>query len=167
LKDIEKTLVPAYIRLGKYLDNYWGLTKFCVNQFKGTRVAVTKSDSVSLKGLVAKSKEYTSLESIVGSWTGDEEMRKIINAIESRPPKDHRMMLVSRKSVSPSTPQDNSSPESDEREFITPENTQNPEPPGSGAPFMPNDAGKAIPTLIPGHDAVTPTPGGGVSLAVM
>ena len=46
----------------------------------------------------------------------------------------------------------------EEIKLITPEGTQNPEPPGSGAPFLPNDMDGNFLSRMPGHDATTPTP---------
>lgn len=46
----------------------------------------------------------------------------------------------------------------DEKKYLTPDGTQNPEPPGSGAPFLPNNVDGNFLLGIPGHDATTPTP---------
>ncbi|TFK42019.1 tRNA-dihydrouridine synthase 2 [Crucibulum laeve] len=163
LKDVEKTLVPAYLRLSKYLDNNWGLTKFCVNQFKGVKITVKKADSTALKQSLSQSKGFDGLESIVTSWTGEEEMHEIVKAIETRSPKDHRMIMPSPGVTESIATQ----AEEEDESFITPEGTQNPEPPNSGAPFLPNDFDR-FPASTPNDGALTPTPtAGGVSLAVM
>lgn len=41
---------------------------------------------------------------------------------------------------------------------VTPQGTQNPEPPGSGAPLIPNELRKLLPSIITGDNAMTPTP---------
>jgi tRNA-dihydrouridine synthase 2 len=46
---------------------------------------------------------------------------------------------------------------------ITPEGTQNPEPPSSGAPFLPADIGRNLPPMLSGQDPMTPTPGGSIT----
>ncbi|KAF8899236.1 hypothetical protein BD779DRAFT_1432038 [Infundibulicybe gibba] len=151
LQDVEKTLAPAYIRLGKYLDNHWGLTKFCVAQFKAAHVSVKKADAVKFRQALAQAKDYAGMESVVGSWTGEDEFLSIKEAIEARP------IWGAKQSVKQSpTP-------AKEAEVRTPQGTHNPESPGSGAPFMPGNRHQPIPSIISGHDALTPTPGGGIS----
>ena len=49
-----------------------------------------------------------------------------------------------------------SSPEP--RGAVTPQGTQNPEPPGSGAPLIPNELRKPLPSILTGDNAMTPTP---------
>lgn len=169
LKDIEKTLLPSYIRLvclyvpptspylyillttsqSKYFDHNWGLTKFCVAQFKSQHITIKKQDATKLRQALAQSKGFSGMDDIVGSWTGKEEFDAIAEAIEQHPPRDHRMIIE---------PLD-----LDELVTTTPPATQNPEPPGSGAPFMPNTYRMAESAMLSGHDAVTPTPGGGVA----
>lgn len=96
---------------------------------------------------------------MMGSSSGKEELQEIINAIEQNPPREHRMMLEDESDSSEKV-------ESNQAQAtITPEGTQNPEPPGSGAPFLPNDTD--ISTIIPGHNATTPTPSGRPSLVPM
>ena len=102
------------------------------------------------------------MEEIVGSWTGKEEFEQIVQAIETRPPKEHRMHVV---------------PDANEdvgvEGAVTPTATQNPEPPGSGAPLLPCSLRRIqLPPMASGHDATTPTPtppmhGGVLSMAVM
>jgi len=47
----------------------------------------------------------------------------------------------------------------EETNLVTPEETHNPEPPGPGAPFLPNDMDRNFfLSKMPGHDAMTPTP---------
>ncbi|KDR85540.1 hypothetical protein GALMADRAFT_218636 [Galerina marginata CBS 339.88] len=157
LKDVETTLVPAYLRLSNYLQNHWSLTKFCVNQFKGVRVDVTKADSHAMHQALSHSKGYSDVKDIMGLSSGEEEFNQILKAIEDNPPRERRMILDA--GVLPSKLERN-----EPQVTVTPEGTQNPEPPGFGAPFQPNDLGRIL-TTIPGRDATTPTPGGGLSLA--
>lgn len=158
LKDIEKTLIPAYLRVGKYLDNHWGLTKFCVAQFKAPRIVYKKVDATALKQTLAQAKGYDDMSSFAGSWTGEKEMLEIIKEIEERPPRDHRMILAT------SLAHDHASnaAEIENDPYITPEGTQNPEPPGSRAPFLPANIGRNLPPMLSGQDPMTPTPGGGI-----
>ncbi|KAH9486433.1 tRNA-dihydrouridine(20) synthase [NAD(P)+] [Psilocybe cubensis] len=157
LKDVETTLIPAYLNLSKYLQNHWSLTKFCVGQFKGTRMQVTKADSLAMRQTLSQAKDYSDMEHLMTSLTGEQEFQQIIEAIEKKPPREHRMLLTEI-----SLPHDEQDHE-EKATTITPQGTQNPEPPGSGAPFLPNDTGKPH-TKIPGHDATTPTPSGVLSL---
>lgn len=170
LKDVERTLVPSYLRLvhptlllirppvvltptiqAKYLDNNWGLTKFCVSQFKGQHVAIKKADATHLRQIISQSKDFSGMEEIVGAWTGKEEFAQIVEAIEARPPKEHRMYIV----LEPS----DAEVEVEEEGMATPPVTLNPEPPGSGAPLLPGNMRRMqIPPMASGHDATTPTP---------
>lgn len=76
----------------KYLDNHWSLTKFCITQFKGKRVEVTKAESTALRQKIAKAKSYDEVTDIAAPWTGDEEMKAIIKAIEENNPRDRRLL---------------------------------------------------------------------------
>lgn len=136
----------------KYLNNHWSLTKFCVIQFKGTRVEVTKAESQVLHEKIARAKCYSDMQDILGDSSGGEEFRAIVKAIEECPPREHRMIM---SSYQPHVLCDHA--------MVTPEGTQNPEPPGSGAPFLPNDFGKIHP--VPNCNSTTPTPGGSNSPA--
>ena len=54
---------------------------------------------------------------------------------------------------------------SEEALLSTPLNRENPEPPGLNAPLSPsNPLRMPVPAAVSGHDALTPTPGGGVPL---
>ncbi|KAG5654156.1 hypothetical protein H0H81_006868 [Sphagnurus paluster] len=157
LQDVERTLVPSYLRVAKYLDHNWGLTKFCVAQFKGQHVTIRKAEATLMRQTLAQAKGFSGMDSIVGSWTGKEEFEEIVRAIETNPPRDHRL-------PSPTTAEQ---PEESAIVETTPPGTQNPEAPGSGAPFLPSSYHSAIPAMVTGHDATTPTPGGGVSVATV
>jgi tRNA-dihydrouridine synthase 2 len=131
----------------KYLDNHWSLTKFCVTQFKAARIRVTKTESHELRQKIAKAKSYADMQDIMGDSSGEEEMQTIAAVLEESPPREHRMIL----------PIDQREPSLvNEYITVTPQGTQNPEPPGSGAPFLPHDFGKTLP--FPNHNATSPTP---------
>jgi len=176
LSDVEQTLAPAYIRLvkfpfrrkhpftytvvqSKYFDNHWGLTKFCVAQFKGVHVNVRKADAKRFRETLSRSKRYDDMEEIVGSWTGEDELREIIRAIEARSSMGHILHEYPNEKWEVD--------DSEEEPSSTPTGTQNPESPGSGAPFQPSFERMPIPAMVAGHDAPTPTPGGGIIMAVM
>jgi tRNA-dihydrouridine synthase 2 len=104
------------------------------------------------------------MDEIVGPWTGQEEFAEIVQAIEARPPKEHRMYIDPDIS-------DDARVELEEDGLITPTATLNPEPPG--APLLPGNMRRMqIPPMASGHDATTPTPtlpmpGSVLSTAVM
>ncbi|KAG5219702.1 tRNA-dihydrouridine(20) synthase [Salix suchowensis] len=167
LQDVERTLVPSYIRLAEYLDNHWGLTKFCVNQFHGTHVDVRKADAKALRQALSKSKSYTDSvlkESIGDDVSGKEEFDKIVKAIEARECGPRRLLLPNETVVTvvPSAPvsQDkltHGEPADLDGSIITPPGTQNPDPPSSNAPKMPvNDRLAYIPALVSGIDRRLP-----------
>ncbi|KAF7302854.1 tRNA-dihydrouridine synthase 2 [Mycena kentingensis (nom. inval.)] len=85
LVDVEKTFTPAYLRLAQYLDNNWGLTKFCVSQFKGKHIDCTKGDQKRYRDIIHVSKEFgDGLKEIVGDWTGEADFKEIVESIEAR-----------------------------------------------------------------------------------
>jgi len=166
LVDLDKTLIPSYLRLAKYLDNHWSLTKFCIAQFKGDRVNVKKAESTKLRQALAQAKGYDTMTEFVGEWTGEDEMKQIIKAIEKNPPRLRRMYLPATNDSTMAEKDDttasnaSSSPPAKEEDsaYATPQNTQNPEPPTSGAPFLPKDYFQYDVPLPPPADPVTPTP---------
>ncbi|KAL1739904.1 hypothetical protein HDZ31DRAFT_48561 [Schizophyllum fasciatum] len=141
LVDVEKTLYPAYIRVAKYVNNPWPLTKFCVGQFKGTHIETTKKGTVDLRTQISKANSYDKVADIAGAWTGEEDYKEIVRAIEARPPRRPRFLA-------------------DSLALHTPPNTQNPEPPSMGVPTTFPDP-STIPAVT-GRDAPTPTPGGDI-----
>jgi len=166
LKDVEETLIPSYLRLSKYLDNHWALTKFCVNQFKGQHVNVKKAEAVKLRLRLSQSKGFDDLTDFVGAWTGKEEFEEIVKAIETNCPRQHRLEPVSE--LSP--PLESPIPTPTDHEMqgeTTPLGTLNPHPPGSGAPLFPSNLRTLIPAMMSGHGPSTPspTPGGAMSAA--
>ncbi|KAJ6604943.1 tRNA-dihydrouridine synthase 2 [Mycena sp. CBHHK59/15] len=164
LNDVESTLSPAYIRLAKYFEHNWGLTKFCVSQFKGKHVNLCKSEQKHYRQVLNGTKGFDGLEEIVGSWTGEEDFQEMVKAIEARPP---RSRTWSQPSADPLEANPDDNVETDPSPPLgTPTDTQNPEPPGSGAPLMLALHRLDLPVLT-GHDALTPTPEGGVSVALV
>lgn len=139
LTDVEVTLVPDYLRLSRYLNSHWSVTKFCVSQFKGHHVNYTKKQEHALREGIVKSRSFDEIEHIVGSWTGEQVFRDIAAAIEARPPR--RIEYEAQRD-----------------EDVTPHGTQNPEPPSLNAPFLTEFTRTALPALISGRDPLTPTP---------
>jgi len=117
-------------------------------------VAISKAESLALRQTLSQAKDYSSLMDIMGPSSGEKDFQQIVKAIEGRPPKDRRM-IIDRYT------QDYGDEAVDS---VTPEGTQNPEPPGSGAPFLPNDMGRVL-AKLPGRDATTPTPSGRITNA--
>ncbi|KAJ7736909.1 hypothetical protein B0H16DRAFT_1664812 [Mycena metata] len=163
LNDLERTLSPAYLRVAKYLDNNWGLTKFCVSQFKAKHVDFGKAAQKHYRIVLNGTKGFDGLEEIVGSWTGEDDFKEIVKIIEARPPR-LRADPDPDETVQPSTwsPEPSVTPPT----LVTPTGTSNPEPPSSGAPLMLALHRLDLPVLN-GHDPLTPTPGGGVSVAAV
>lgn len=159
----------------KYLGNYWGLTKFCVAQFNGSRVNIRKADSTKSKQFLAKSKDYDGVKEVVGSWTGENEMKEITRCIDARPLR-HRDLaepglskVLEEKGESEGESEEksvektetsgsgSSSGTDDMGGECTPEGTRNPESPGPGAP-RPVAIDPRYITLA--RDRTTPTPSG-------
>lgn len=175
LNDVERTLCPAYLRVvwsspenlllahlpqAKYLDNNWGLTKFCVSQFKAKHIDVNKAAQKRYREVLHSTKGFDGLEEIVGSWTGEDDFREIVKMIEARPPRLHALPLPPTVGQ-PGHPSDPVTPPT----LVTPSGTSNPEPPGSGAPLMLALHRLDLPILT-GHDPLTPSPTpGGISVA--
>ncbi|KZV66563.1 FMN-linked oxidoreductase [Peniophora sp. CONT] len=84
LADLEQTLIPSYLRLSKFLNNHWASTKFSVSQFKGTHKATTKASSKQVREGIIKARRYEDVDSIVGSWSGEEELRTIERVVLER-----------------------------------------------------------------------------------
>ncbi|KAI0030961.1 hypothetical protein K488DRAFT_71767 [Vararia minispora EC-137] len=85
LADLEENLIPSYLRLAKFLDNHWSLTKFCLGQFKGTRDKSTKAANKAVRQAIVRARSYAEVESIAsGQLTGEDEFREIEHALASR-----------------------------------------------------------------------------------
>jgi len=164
LIDVEDTLIPAYIRLSKYLDNHWSLTKFCVNQFKGPRLRLKKTEAQQLHQRISVAKDYDAVADLLAFGTGEEEFRQIEQVIASRTNRYHDVAELTTDG-----PDQNLEEEEEEVEEVflsTPPERENPEPPNLNAPLGPTHPLRmTIPAGVSGHDSLTPTPGGGVTLA--
>ena len=139
---------------------------------------MTRARAKEITANIARSKDYESVADIVGSWTGEEEFAKIVEAIEARrnrrPP--HQLFSnVSSVSVeelaSPSTAVTS---EVSEKENLEEEDPESPHaysyktPPTSRGPpesallraplSAVNDLRVPIPAFISGRDDGTPTP---------
>jgi tRNA-dihydrouridine synthase 2 len=99
------------------------------------------------------------MSDILGSRTGEDEFREIEQAIASRLDRSHNTV----NSTSACQDQDE---EEEDLLLSTPPERANPEPPSLNAPRSPaHPLRMIIPAGVSGHDALTPTPGGGVVLA--
>ncbi|CAK5280789.1 unnamed protein product [Mycena citricolor] len=151
LCDLESTFVPAYLRVARYLDNNWGLTKFCVSQFKTKHVNFDKAAQKRYREILHSTKGFDGLEEIVGDWTGEEDFKEIVRIIEARPPRTRAQM--ENLSSSPS-------PVPSESLICTPPDTVNPEPPGSGVPLLFTEHLVKDLAILKGEGPLTPSPGG-------
>lgn len=114
-----------------------------MNQFKSSRLDVTKAESQALRVTLSQAKSYSAVQDVMGISSGQEDFQQILEALGANPPIEHKMILDGSFIL-----------DSDEEiKTITPEGTVNPEPPGSGAPFLPSRMDR---NWI--HDATTPTP---------
>lgn len=123
-----------------------------------------------MRNKLSQAKSYDDVSAFVdNSWTGAQVFQEIVQAIESRPPREHRYTIPSKLLEVPDVTSETteksdastigslrSSPEP--RGAVTPQGTQNPEPPGSGAPLLPNELRRPLPSIITGDNAMTPTP---------
>jgi len=159
--NVDKELVPSYLRLARYLDNHWANSKFCVIQFKSSEDTASKAEKHELKELISKGKGYNDMNSVVGEWTGEQELQEVAKAIQARTGEAvfaHEPMSTSAEEVS-AIQSVSSKDEEYEMPTSTPSDRPNPEPPSSGAPLGPsNEARMPIPAIISGSDALTPTP---------
>ncbi|KAH8835011.1 hypothetical protein DL96DRAFT_1693606 [Flagelloscypha sp. PMI_526] len=158
LEDVEETLIPNYIRLCKYLGNHWALSKFCVQQFTGKRVHISKATAHLVKQRIAKAKCFEDLDDWISPWDGGREFQDIVTAIDARPAKS-RSIALSTSLPSLIVPR------SADLDPITPAGTVNPEPPGLGAPG-PHAGPTFLPACVSGMDEPSPTPGSDVLLQV-
>ncbi|KAK7464399.1 tRNA-dihydrouridine synthase 2 [Stygiomarasmius scandens] len=160
LVDLDKNLIPSYLRVARHLDNHWSLTKFCISQFKGPSVNSTKAEEKRVREAVIKARSFEDVTDIVGEWTGEQDFKEIVRVIEARTSREHsEVSTETDASVDcPSASSSSSQAETEVAgEYITPEGTQNPEPPGSGAPLA-SEVTRDIPAVISGELPLTPTP---------
>jgi len=121
---------------------------------------VTKAETQALHQHLSKAKDYDDLKDVMGTTLGQDDFQQIVKSIEERSPRGHRMILDTTETNTNLAVED----EKSEQLIVTPEGTQNPEPPTLNAPFLPNDPGKALIDVL-GRDATTPTPTGNVTHA--
>ncbi|KIY65955.1 tRNA-dihydrouridine synthase 2 [Cylindrobasidium torrendii FP15055 ss-10] len=164
LTDLTETLIPDYIRLSRYLDNHWSLTKFCVAQFTGTRIKTTKTGEHATRQAIIASKGYDGVNEFIGEWSGAEVFKSIRDAIEARPARRastgnaEMQTELEMEGDEAKEPYASSSPISQPEDgLVTPEDTQNPEPP-SMTMKLPSVTTRTIPSMISGVDPLTPTP---------
>ncbi|KAG9313911.1 hypothetical protein JVU11DRAFT_4683 [Chiua virens] len=168
LMDLETTLIPSYLRLSRYLDNHWALTKFCVSQFKAPRTERSKTEAHKFKTQIVAAKGYDDLTELVGRWTGERDFTEIVSAIDARRPRPLTIdgsptdieTTESEVSVVTSTQAYDADDASDEEPPLsTPLERPNPEPPTMGAPLGPSTFLRMpLPAVITGSDAITPSP---------
>ncbi|KAF8844132.1 FMN-linked oxidoreductase [Paxillus ammoniavirescens] len=157
LMDLETTLIPSYLRMSKYLDNHWALTKFCISQFKAPRTERSKSEAHEYKTKIIAAKGYDDLTELVGDGSGEADFANIVSAIQSRRP---RRLIIEDSAVELDASASNANYSSDEDPSLyTPPDRPNPEPPASCAPLGPSTILRMpLPALITGSDAITPSP---------
>ncbi|KAF9245624.1 hypothetical protein BU15DRAFT_85355 [Melanogaster broomeanus] len=133
LLDLETTLIPSYIRMSKYLDNYWALTKFCVSQFKAPRTERSKAEAHEFKSKIVATKGYDELTDLVGGWTGEADFAEVVSAIQSRRPRpltiEDSPVEPEAPALEPFTPNEEGCFSEDDPPLSTPPDRPNPEPP--------------------------------------
>ena len=132
------------------------MTKFCVSQFKGSRVTLTKVEGKRLKDALVKAKGYDGLTELVGSWSGEDDFAEIVEVIKLRRLRDHGLLSTMPGLVESSG-------------FLTPPVYHSSAQVEPGAPRTPSNGRIPVPAILTGHDAVTPTPtpGGSVSTVLL
>ncbi|CAL1693912.1 unnamed protein product [Somion occarium] len=180
LVDLEKTFYPPYIRVARYLDNHWALTKFCTTQFKGLHVHSNKAEMKTIKEKVIHAKGYDDMTDFISQWNGGEEFAEIVKVLEARVgrrPKHQLedpdwLALNEKRKESEADAKANPRPQlplailsSDslgtEPELLKtpPTASISPNPALLRAPLAPaNDMRIPIPACVSGKDADTPTP---------
>lgn len=151
LRDVHETLIPAYIRLAKYLGNNWNLTKFCLSQFKGEISATQmasgnsmtktngKTEAKRVREHIVQARGFEDVVDLVGEWTGKEDFMEIRKAIEKRDMlgKGEHEKKELKKPVLETEESPAILPASlTAYSFTTPPNTRNPHPPNSRAPLV-------------------------------
>ncbi|KAI0347867.1 FMN-linked oxidoreductase [Trametopsis cervina] len=159
LTDLETTFVPSYIRVAKYLDAHWAVTKFCSAAFKGSHADGSKAEASAIRKRIVSAKTYEDLDELVGPWTGEKEFQEILEAIEMR---DGRRPVFAENALSLSAETsllENAHEQETSEAIKTPIHNLSPDPAILRAPLGPaNTARMYIPALISGHDEPTPTP---------
>jgi tRNA-dihydrouridine synthase 2 len=125
--------------------------KFCVSQFKGPHVTITKAEGKNCKDTLVKAKGYDELTELVGSWSGEDDFAEIVEAIK------HRRLREHLPSILPDLMESSG--------FLTPPVSRSLSQVEPGAPRIPSNGQIPPPAIVTGSDAVTPspTPGGSMS----
>ncbi|KDQ51119.1 hypothetical protein JAAARDRAFT_41389 [Jaapia argillacea MUCL 33604] len=157
LVDIEKTLIPPYVQMCKYLGNFWANTKWSIIQFRGSLSTLKRTECIAIKDSLAKAKSYDDMNEFVGGqWDGEQVFQEIVEVIQAR---ENTPLSLAVNVDEANENRDESVP------LVTPPATQNPEPPGLWAPLAPANALRApVPAMISRQDVVSPTPGDVVPL---
>ncbi|KAI0095130.1 hypothetical protein BDY19DRAFT_916408 [Irpex rosettiformis] len=165
LTDLETKFTPSYIRVAKYLDAHWAVTKFCSAAFRGTHEDGTKADANALRKRITSSKSYDDITDLVGPWTGEAEFQEIVQSVESRVgrrpmfKKEEEVSLCSEETTVPSSETLQLQSTQELGAFKTPVHSLSPDPTTLRAPLLPaNDARVHVPALVSGYDEPTPTP---------
>ncbi|KAH0837887.1 hypothetical protein J3R83DRAFT_6115 [Lanmaoa asiatica] len=168
LMDVESTLIPSYLRLSRYLDNHWALTKFCVSQFKAPRTERSKTEAHRFKTHVVTAKGYDDLTELVGEWTGEKDFAEIVSVIDARRPRpltiddlptDLDAVGLEASATNDVHGSDVDDDSGEERPISTPSERPNPEPPTLCAPLGPSTLLRMpLPAVLTGSDAITPCP---------
>jgi tRNA-dihydrouridine synthase 2 len=186
LDHVDRTLIPPYVRLSKWLNNHWSNTAFCIRQFKSSHPGVSKAEYMRRSEMVRVAKSYEDMDEYVEKqWDGEAVFRDIETTIAER----SQMNWVSKLNVErpaqgdvatltrvdggsvedpemtapePDLPSEDSS---SSLPATPPEPRPNPEPVDLWAP-RPSE-GNPIPAFVAGKDEPTPTPGGGVDDTVV
>ncbi|KAF9225284.1 FMN-linked oxidoreductase [Gyrodon lividus] len=162
LVDLETTLIPSYLRMSKYLDNHWALTKFCISQFKAPRTERSKSEAHEYKSKIIAAKGYDGLTELVGSWSGEADFAEVVSAIQLRRPRPLTIEdspVGSEISELHAAPNGESCSTEEDPSISTPPDRPNPEPPTSCAPLgLSTILRMPLPAVITGSDALTPSP---------
>ncbi|KAF7337811.1 FMN-linked oxidoreductase [Mycena sanguinolenta] len=132
LADVERTLCPAYLRVAKYLDNNWGSQNSASRSSRGNTL-------MSRKPIRSTTARFCTAPRALMGW------RILSHAAIARnePPP---AMAADEESEPPTPPV-----------LVTPSDTTNPCPPGSGAPLMLALHRLDLPILT-GRDPLTPSP---------
>ncbi|KAL4250289.1 tRNA-dihydrouridine(47) synthase [NAD(P)(+)] [Abortiporus biennis] len=84
--NLEKTFIPSYLRITKYLDNHWASTKFCSSQFYGTHDKGKQPDLKAYKHLLNKARSYEDVGNFLeGGFNVEEtqrEWKEIVDSLE-------------------------------------------------------------------------------------
>ncbi|KZT02205.1 FMN-linked oxidoreductase [Laetiporus sulphureus 93-53] len=176
LVDLEKTFIPAYIRLCKHLNNHWSSTKFCTSQFKGPHVTASKADLKAIRDAIQHAKCYEDMDAHAVPWTGEEEFQEIVNVLESRRRPYAPLLLPPTNSTTETFETQSQQDEMQISQNTTPVEVDDdlktppigtPDPSVLRAPLMPaNELRMPMPAFITG-ELTTPTPTPSASQSTM